>query len=103
MTIPNKHPIPCLLYTSVGSSSHLANIRAEILVEGRKHRLHMISCCLRDKVYRENSVWTVSYTHLDVYKRQFLSMHPGQVFDKERIYAQVCGYDAEGDLSLIHI
>ena len=24
-------------------------------------------------------------------------MHPGQVFDKERIYAQVCGYDAEGD------
>ena len=28
---------------------------------------------------------------------EFLSMHPGQVFDKERIYAQVCGYDTEGD------
>ena len=24
-------------------------------------------------------------------------MHPGQVFDKERIYEEVCGYDAEGD------
>ena len=38
-------------------SSHLANIRAEIPVEGRKHILHMISCCSRDKVYKENSVW----------------------------------------------
>lgn len=28
---------------------------------------------------------------------EFLSMHPGQVFDKERIYERVCGYDAEGD------
>lgn len=28
---------------------------------------------------------------------EFLSMHPGQVFDKERIYEKVCGYDAEGD------
>lgn len=28
---------------------------------------------------------------------EFLSMHPGQVFDRERIYVQVCGYDAEGD------
>lgn len=28
---------------------------------------------------------------------EFLSMNPGQVFDKERIYERVCGYDAEGD------
>lgn len=27
----------------------------------------------------------------------FLSMHPGQVFHKERIYEQVCGYDGEGE------
>lgn len=27
----------------------------------------------------------------------FLSMNPGQVFDRERIYETVCGYDAEGD------
>lgn len=28
---------------------------------------------------------------------EFLSMHPGQVFDRERIYEGVCGYDGEGD------
>lgn len=28
---------------------------------------------------------------------EFLSMHPGQVFDRERIYEKVCGYDGEGD------
>ena len=28
---------------------------------------------------------------------EFLSMHPGEVFDRERIYERVCGYDAEGD------
>lgn len=28
---------------------------------------------------------------------EFLSMNPGQVFDKERIYERVCGYDGEGD------
>src|SRR5699024_214062 len=27
---------------------------------------------------------------------EFLSMNPGQVFDRERIYEKVCGYDAEG-------
>lgn len=27
---------------------------------------------------------------------EFLSLHPGQIFDKERIYEKVCGYDAEG-------
>lgn len=31
----------------------------------------------------------------------FLSMHPGQVFDKERIYENVSGYDAEGDSRVI--
>lgn len=32
---------------------------------------------------------------------EFLSMNPGQVFDKERIYERVCGYDAEGDSRVI--
>lgn len=32
---------------------------------------------------------------------EFLSMHPGQVFDKERIYEKVCGYNAEGDSRVI--
>lgn len=32
---------------------------------------------------------------------EFLSMNPGVVFDKERIYEKVCGYDAEGDSRVI--
>lgn len=28
---------------------------------------------------------------------EFLSMNPGMIFDKDRIYEKVCGYDAEGD------
>ncbi len=28
---------------------------------------------------------------------EFLSMHPGQVFDREQIYERICGFDAEGD------
>lgn len=32
---------------------------------------------------------------------EFLSMNVGQVFDKERIYERVCGYDADGDSRVI--
>lgn len=32
---------------------------------------------------------------------EFLSMNPGLVFDKERIYEKVCGHDAEGDSRVI--
>lgn len=32
---------------------------------------------------------------------EFLSMNPGLVFDRERIYEKVCGYDAEGDSRVI--
>lgn len=32
---------------------------------------------------------------------EFLSMNPGQVFDRERIYEKVCGYDREGDSRVI--
>lgn len=32
---------------------------------------------------------------------EFLSMNAGQVFDKERIYEKVCGYDAEGGSRVI--
>ncbi|MCM1192967.1 MAG: response regulator transcription factor [Butyrivibrio sp.] len=32
---------------------------------------------------------------------EFLSMHPGIVFDRERIYERVCGWDAEGDSRVI--
>lgn len=32
---------------------------------------------------------------------EFLSMNPGMVFEKERIYEKVCGYDAEGDSRVV--
>ena len=32
---------------------------------------------------------------------EFLSMNSGLVFDKERIYEKVCGYDAEGDSRVV--
>lgn len=32
---------------------------------------------------------------------EFLSMHVGQVFDKERIYEKVCGYDGKGESRVI--
>lgn len=32
---------------------------------------------------------------------EFLSMNPGQVFDKERIYERLWGYDAKGDSAVI--
>ena len=38
---------------------------------------------------------SVSYTHLDVYKRQ------GQTFSKEQIYEAVFGYDAAADESAV--
>lgn len=32
---------------------------------------------------------------------EFLSMNPGFVYDRERIYEKVCGYDGEGDSRVI--
>ena len=32
---------------------------------------------------------------------ELLSLSPGQVFDKERIYEKLWGYDAEGDSSVV--
>ena len=32
---------------------------------------------------------------------EFLSLNQGMVFDKERIYEKVCGYDAEGDSRVV--
>ncbi len=40
---------------------------------------------------------TIPLTKTEYEIIEFLSMHPGQTFDKERIYERVCGYDGEGD------
>ena len=55
--------------------------------------------------YDERSVACASHrleltrTEYDIL--QFLSLHPGQVFSKERIYESVRGYDAGGDSSIV--
>lgn len=40
-------------------------------------------------------------TRLEYNIIEFLSMNPGMVFEKERIYEKVCGYDAEGDSRVV--
>ena len=40
-------------------------------------------------------------TRLEYEIVEFLSMQPGQVFDRERIYERVCGLDGEGDSRVI--
>ena len=41
------------------------------------------------------------FTKIEYKIIEFLSMNPQQVFDKERIYEEVCGYDGEGDSRVI--
>lgn len=43
----------------------------------------------------------IELTKLEYSIIEFLSMNPGIVYDKERIYEKVCGYDAEGDSRVI--
>ena len=40
---------------------------------------------------------TIELTKTEYAIIEFLSMHPGQVFDREQIYERICGCDAEGD------
>lgn len=43
----------------------------------------------------------IPLTRLEYEIVEFLSAHPGQVFDRERIYERACGYDAEGDSRVV--
>lgn len=43
----------------------------------------------------------IPLTRLEYEIVEFLSAHPGQVFDRERIYERVCGYDAEGNSRVV--
>lgn len=43
----------------------------------------------------------IPLTRLEYEIVEFLSAHPGQVFDRERIYERVCGYNAEGDSRVV--
>jgi DNA-binding response OmpR family regulator len=55
--------------------------------------------------YKSKTVQIRTYylelTRLEYEIIEFLTMNSGMVFDKDRIYEKVCGYDAEGDSRVI--
>lgn len=51
------------------------------------------------RVYLNNEAIPFVKKEFDII--ELLSQNAGQVFDKERIYERVCGYDGEGDNSVI--
>ena len=50
-------------------------------------------------VYYQSQPLTFAKKEFDII--EFLSMNSGQVFDKERIYERIWGYDSDGDSSVI--
>ena len=69
----------------------------------RKSRLKyqdglMIDYVAKDVYYGEEQIELTGVEYAIV---EYLSRNPGQVFDKERIYEKVCGYEKEGDSRVI--
>ncbi len=83
-----------------------ARIKAHLRRENRgKHRAELLTS---NELIVNLSRHTVSYRGEEIafskYEFgmiEFLLMNEGQVFDKERIYESVWGYDAEGDSSVV--
>ncbi len=66
------------------------------------------SCLFQDELIIDYTSRTVQiagncteFTRAEYGIIEFLSLNPGIVFDKDRIYEKVCGYDAEGDSRVI--
>ncbi|MDE5778483.1 MAG: response regulator transcription factor [Lachnospiraceae bacterium] len=83
-----------------------ARITAHLKREGR--RKNRTECCFQGELSIDYKAKTVQIhtdylelTRLEYEIIEFLSMNPGMVFDKERIYEKVCGFDAEGDSRVI--
>lgn len=75
-----------------------AHLKREVRRKGKTE------CCFQGELSIDYKAKTVqihtSYlelTGLEYGIIEFLSMNPGMIFDKDRIYEKVCGYDAEGD------
>ena len=71
-------------------------------------RKNRTECCFFGELSIDYKAKTVQIgaDHLELTKveyaiMEFLSMNQGMVFDKERIYEKVCGFDAEGDSRVI--
>lgn len=83
-----------------------ARIAAHLKREGRQRE--RTECCFQGELtvdYKAKTVQIntdyVEFTRLEYEIIEFLTMHPGMVFDKERIYEKVCGFDAEGDSRVV--
>ena len=83
-----------------------ARITAHLKREQR--RKNRTECCFQGELTIDYKAKTVQIhenylelTKLEYAIIEFLSMNPGMVFDKDRIYEKVCGYDAEGDSRVI--
>lgn len=79
-----------------------AYLKREVRRQGRTE------CCFQGELsidYRAKAVQirtnNLELTKLEYAIIEFFTMNPGMVFDKERIYEKVCGYDAEGDSRVI--
>src|SRR5699024_8938031 len=84
-----------------------ARVRAHLRREARRHSF--------ETKIRFSGYLTIDYTERCLFfadkrvglaKKEFdivelLSQNPGQVFDKERIYERIWGYDSEGDSSVV--
>ena len=83
-----------------------ARITAHLKREVR--RREKTECCFQGELSIDYKAKTVQIhakylelTRLEYEILEFLAMNPGMVFDKDRIYEKVCGYDAEGDSRVI--
>lgn len=83
-----------------------ARITAHLKREVR--RSHKTSCRFQGELlidYAAKAVQiqgnTLDLTKLEYGILAFLSTNPGMVFDKERIYESVCGFDAEGESRVV--
>ena len=83
-----------------------ARITAHLKREQR--RKNRTECCFQGELTIDYEAKTVQIhenylelTKLEYAIIEFLSMNPGMVFEKERVYERVCGFDAEGDSRVI--
>ena len=83
-----------------------ARITAHLKREQR--RKNRTECCFQGELTIDYKAKTVQIhenylelTKLEYPIIEFLSMNPGMVFEKERVYERVCGFDAEGDSRVI--
>lgn len=88
----------------------LAELEARIYAHLRREQRHQTKSIVKfcDELsidYRERAAY-IKGQPVGLVKKEFdivelLSQNPGQVFDRERIYERVWGYDSDGDSSVV--